>query len=59
MPSSDTSPKDGYIPPCIPTRAYQVLSFINLFRKRYDLALAQVDRALHSVTILSLRTCPG
>jgi hypothetical protein len=24
MPSSDTSPKDGYIPPCIPTRAYQV-----------------------------------
>jgi adenylate cyclase len=28
------------------TRAYQVLSFINLFRKRYDLALAQIDRAL-------------
>jgi adenylate cyclase len=28
------------------TRAYQVLSFINLFRKRFDLALAQIDRAL-------------
>jgi adenylate cyclase len=28
------------------TRAYQVLSFISLFRKRYDLALAQIDRAL-------------
>src|SRR5882757_6618966 len=28
------------------TRAYQVLSDINLFRKRYDLALAQIDRAL-------------
>ncbi len=28
------------------TRAYRVLSFINLFRKRYDLALAQIDRAL-------------
>jgi TolB-like protein/class 3 adenylate cyclase/Flp pilus assembly protein TadD len=28
------------------TRAYQVLSSINLFRKRYDLALAQIDRAL-------------
>jgi TolB-like protein/Tfp pilus assembly protein PilF len=27
-------------------RAYQVLSFINLYRKRYDLALAQIDRAL-------------
>lgn len=28
------------------TRAYQVLSFANLFRKRYDRALAQIDRAL-------------
>jgi len=28
------------------TRAYQVLGLINLFRKRYDLALAQIDRAL-------------
>ena len=28
------------------TRAYHVLSDINLFRKRYDLALAQIDRAL-------------
>ena len=28
------------------TRAYHVLSPINLFRKRYDLALAQIDRAL-------------
>jgi TolB-like protein/Tfp pilus assembly protein PilF len=28
------------------TRAYHVLSHINLFRKRYDLALAQIDRAL-------------
>jgi adenylate cyclase len=28
------------------TRAYQVLGVINLFRKRYDLALAQIDRAL-------------
>jgi TolB-like protein/Flp pilus assembly protein TadD len=28
------------------TRAYRVLSNINLFRKRYDLALAQVDCAL-------------
>jgi class 3 adenylate cyclase/TolB-like protein/Flp pilus assembly protein TadD len=28
------------------TRAYQLLSYINIFRKRYDLALAQVDRAL-------------
>jgi TolB-like protein/class 3 adenylate cyclase len=28
------------------TRAYRVLSNINLFRKRYDLALAQIDRAL-------------
>jgi TolB-like protein/Flp pilus assembly protein TadD len=28
------------------TRAYQVLSNVNLFRKRYDLALAQIDRAL-------------
>ena len=28
------------------TRAYRVLSYINLFRKRYDLALAQMDRAL-------------
>ena len=28
------------------TRAYHVLSVINLFRKRYDLALAQIDRAL-------------
>jgi adenylate cyclase len=28
------------------TRAYRLLSFINLFRKRYDLALAQIDRAL-------------
>jgi adenylate cyclase len=28
------------------TRAYHVLSFINVFRKRYDLALAQIDRAL-------------
>ena len=28
------------------TRAYHVLSLINLFRKRYDLALAQIDRAL-------------
>jgi adenylate cyclase len=27
-------------------RAYQVLSLINLFRKRFDLALAQIDRAL-------------
>ena len=27
-------------------RAYHLLSFINLFRKRYDLALAQIDRAL-------------
>jgi adenylate cyclase len=28
------------------TRAYRVLAQINLYRKRYDLALAQVDRAL-------------
>jgi TolB-like protein/class 3 adenylate cyclase len=28
------------------TRAYHLLSAINLFRKRYDLALAQIDRAL-------------
>jgi TolB-like protein/class 3 adenylate cyclase/Flp pilus assembly protein TadD len=28
------------------TRAYHVLSNVNLFRKRYDLALAQIDRAL-------------
>jgi len=28
------------------TRAYRVLSLINVFRKRYDLALAQIDRAL-------------
>ena len=28
------------------TRAYRVLAQINLFRKRFDLALAQVDRAL-------------
>ena len=28
------------------TRAYHVLSAIHLFRKRYDLALAQIDRAL-------------
>ena len=28
------------------TRAYLVLSNINLFRKRYDLGLAQIDRAL-------------
>jgi TolB-like protein len=28
------------------TRAYHVLALINLFRKRYDLALAQIDRAL-------------
>lgn len=28
------------------SRAYQVLSLINLFGKRYDLALAQIDRAL-------------
>ena len=28
------------------SRAYHVLSLINLFRKRYDLALAQIDRAL-------------
>jgi adenylate cyclase len=28
------------------TRAYQLLTHINLFRKRYDLALAQIDRAL-------------
>jgi adenylate cyclase len=28
------------------TRAYRVLSYINLFRKRSDLALAQIDRAL-------------
>ena len=28
------------------TRAYHVLSTFNLFRKRYDLALAQIDRAL-------------
>jgi TolB-like protein len=28
------------------TRAYHVLSAVHLFRKRYDLALAQVDRAL-------------
>lgn len=27
-------------------RAYRVLSLVNLFRKRYDLALAQIDRAL-------------
>jgi TolB-like protein/tetratricopeptide (TPR) repeat protein len=27
------------------TRAYRMLSYINLFRKRYDLALAQIDRA--------------
>ena len=27
------------------TRAYRVLSLINLFRKRYDLALTQIDRA--------------
>ena len=28
------------------TRAYRVLGLINLYRKRYDLALAQIDRAL-------------
>ena len=28
------------------TRAYRVLAQINLFRKRYDLAIAQVDHAL-------------
>ena len=28
------------------TRAYRVLTQVNLYRKRYDLALAQVDRAL-------------
>ena len=28
------------------TPAYRLLSFVNLFRKRYDLALAQLDRAL-------------
>ena len=28
------------------TRAYRVLAQIHLFRKRYDLALAQIDRAL-------------
>jgi adenylate cyclase len=28
------------------TRAYRVLSSVHLFRKRYDLALAQIDRAL-------------
>jgi adenylate cyclase len=28
------------------TRAYHVLSAVHLFRKRYDLALAQIDRAL-------------
>jgi adenylate cyclase len=28
------------------SRAYHVLSIINLFKKRYDLALAQIDRAL-------------
>jgi TolB-like protein len=28
------------------SRAYHVLSIINLFKKRYDLALAQMDRAL-------------
>ena len=28
------------------TRAYHVLSPIHLFRKRYDLALEQIDRAL-------------
>lgn len=28
------------------TRAHQLLSSINLYRKRYDLALAQIDRAL-------------
>src|SRR4029077_18414010 len=28
------------------TRAYRLLSLINIFRKRYDLALAQIDRAL-------------
>jgi adenylate cyclase len=28
------------------TRGYRVLSMINLYRKRYDLALAQIDRAL-------------
>jgi tetratricopeptide (TPR) repeat protein len=28
------------------TRAYRVLALIHLYRKRYDLALAQIDRAL-------------
>ena len=28
------------------TSAYRVLAMINLFRKRYDLALGQIDRAL-------------
>jgi adenylate cyclase len=28
------------------TPAYRLLSFTNLFRKRYDLAMAQIDRAL-------------
>ncbi|HME21997.1 MAG TPA: tetratricopeptide repeat protein [Acetobacteraceae bacterium] len=28
------------------TRAYRVLGLINLFRRRFDLALAQIDRAL-------------
>jgi adenylate cyclase len=28
------------------TRGYRVLSMINLYRRRYDLALAQIDRAL-------------
>jgi Tfp pilus assembly protein PilF len=28
------------------TRAYRVLADINLFRKRYDLALGQLDHAL-------------
>ena len=28
------------------TRAYRLLAQFNLFRKRYDLALAQIDRAL-------------
>jgi TolB-like protein/Tfp pilus assembly protein PilF len=30
------------------TRAYRVLSLINLYRKRYDLALAQIDRAFET-----------
>ena len=45
------------------TRAYRVLTQVNLYRKRYDLALAQVDRALEinpsDANTMPTEACPG